>query len=168
MLRQFSSQHPTPLMLLCLKKIFLMAKKLSMLKHQYIIKYCLQSLWVCVLSRVPFFATLWTLAHQSPLSLGFTRQEHWSGLPFPSPMHEREKLLPMLNSSLYEAFLSYIWSFKKKILILYSLMWSRVETGWSRKIMKTLQGRFIKNLKTEERIEGRKKSVDTTKPINYG
>ena len=84
MLRQFSSQHPTPLMLLCLKKIFLMAKKLSMLKHQYIIKYCLQSLWVCVLSRVPFFATLWTLAHQSPLSLGFTRQEHWSGLLFPS------------------------------------------------------------------------------------
>ena len=30
-------------------------------------------------------------AHQAPLSLGFSRQEHWSGLPFPSPMHEREK-----------------------------------------------------------------------------
>ena len=29
--------------------------------------------------------------HQAPLSLGFTRQEHWSGLPFPSPMHESEK-----------------------------------------------------------------------------
>ena len=27
-------------------------------------------------------------AHQAPLSLGFSRQEHWSGLPFPSPMHE--------------------------------------------------------------------------------
>ena len=34
-----------------------------------------------------FFATLWTVAHQSPLSLGFPRQEHWSGLPFPSPGH---------------------------------------------------------------------------------
>ena len=30
-------------------------------------------------------------AHQAPLSLGFSRQEHWSGLPFPSPMHEGEK-----------------------------------------------------------------------------
>ena len=28
-----------------------------------------------------------TAAHQAPLSLGFSRQEHWSGLPFPSPMH---------------------------------------------------------------------------------
>ena len=28
---------------------------------------------------------------RSPLSLGFSRQEHWSGLPFPSPMHESEK-----------------------------------------------------------------------------
>ena len=32
-----------------------------------------------------------TTAHQVPLSLGFSRQEHWSGLPFPSPMHESEK-----------------------------------------------------------------------------
>jgi len=30
-------------------------------------------------------------AHQAPASLGFSRQEHWSGLPFPSPMHESEK-----------------------------------------------------------------------------
>ena len=30
-------------------------------------------------------------AHQAPTSLGFSRQEHWSGLPFPSPMHESEK-----------------------------------------------------------------------------
>ena len=30
-------------------------------------------------------------AHYGPLSLGFSRQEHWSGLPFPSPMHEGEK-----------------------------------------------------------------------------
>ena len=30
-------------------------------------------------------------AHQAPSSLGFSRQEHWSGLPFPSPMHESEK-----------------------------------------------------------------------------
>ena len=36
-------------------------------------------------------ATPYTEAHQAPPSLGFSRQEHWSGLPFPSPMHESEK-----------------------------------------------------------------------------
>ena len=38
-----------------------------------------------VLSRVQLFATPWTVAHQAPLSMGFYRQEYWSGLPFPSP-----------------------------------------------------------------------------------
>ena len=33
----------------------------------------------------PTFATRWTVACQTPLSMGFSRQEHWSGLPFPSP-----------------------------------------------------------------------------------
>ena len=37
------------------------------------------------LSRVRLFATPWTVAHQAPLSMGFSRQEYWSGLPFPSP-----------------------------------------------------------------------------------
>ena len=37
------------------------------------------------LSRIRLFATLWTVAHQSPPSMGFSRQEYWSGLPFPSP-----------------------------------------------------------------------------------
>ena len=39
----------------------------------------------CVLSRVRLFATPWTVALQAPLSMGFSRQEYWSGLPFPSP-----------------------------------------------------------------------------------
>ena len=42
-------------------------------------------------SRVRLCATPETAAHQAPRSLGFFRQEHWSGLPFPSPMHESEK-----------------------------------------------------------------------------
>ena len=36
-------------------------------------------------SGVQLFATLWTVAHQAPLSMGFFRQEYWDGLPFPSP-----------------------------------------------------------------------------------
>ena len=37
------------------------------------------------LSHVRLFATPWTVAHQAPLSMGFPRQEYWSGLPFLSP-----------------------------------------------------------------------------------
>ena len=43
------------------------------------------------LSRVRLLATPWTEAYQAPPSVGFSRQEYWSGLPFPSPMHESEK-----------------------------------------------------------------------------
>ena len=37
------------------------------------------------LSGVQLFATPWTVAHQAPPSMGFSRQAYWSGLPFPSP-----------------------------------------------------------------------------------
>ena len=37
------------------------------------------------LSRVQLFATPWTVAYQASPSMGFSRQEYWSGLPFPSP-----------------------------------------------------------------------------------
>ena len=37
------------------------------------------------LSRVWLFATPWTVAYQAPQSMGFSRQEYWSGMPFPSP-----------------------------------------------------------------------------------
>ena len=56
-------------------------------KHQYSILLLLLSRF----SRVQLCATPQTEAHQAPPSLGFSRQEHWSGLPFPSPMHESEK-----------------------------------------------------------------------------
>ena len=42
-------------------------------------------------SRVQLCATSEMAAHQAPPSLGFSRQGHWSGLPFPSPRHESEK-----------------------------------------------------------------------------
>ena len=42
-------------------------------------------------SHVRLCVTPQTAAYQAPPSLGFSRQEHWSGLPFPSPMHESEK-----------------------------------------------------------------------------
>ena len=39
----------------------------------------------CGLSRFRLFMTPWTVAHQAPLSVGFPRQDYWSGLPFPPP-----------------------------------------------------------------------------------
>ena len=46
--------------------------------------FCLGSVKVS-LSRIRLFATLWTVAHQAPLSIGFSKQEYWSRLPFPTP-----------------------------------------------------------------------------------
>ena len=56
--------------------------------------------WVCCflrqcmkvksLSRVRLLATPWTAAYQAPLSMGFFRQEYWSGVPLPSPLFSRE------------------------------------------------------------------------------
>ena len=58
--------------------------------------HCLELLLLLLLllsrfSHVQLCVTPQTAAHQAPPSLGFSRQEHWSRLPFPSPMHESEK-----------------------------------------------------------------------------
>ena len=62
-------------------------------------------------SRVRLCVTPQTAAHEAPPSLGFSRQEHWSGLPFPSPMHESEKVkvkslspVPLLATPWTEAY----------------------------------------------------------------
>ena len=59
--------------------------------HHFDIYCMLLLLLLSRFSRVRLCATPQTAAHQAALSLGFSRQEHWSGLPFPSPMHESEK-----------------------------------------------------------------------------
>ena len=40
---------------------------------------------LCSVGRVWLFLSLWTVALQAPVSMGFSRQEYWSGLPFPPP-----------------------------------------------------------------------------------
>ena len=54
-------------------------------------------------SCVQLCATPESAAHQASPSLGFSRQEHWSGLPFPSPMHEKRKVKVKVKS------LSHVW-----------------------------------------------------------
>ena len=71
---------------------------LNIVKFPFLNAFVLNQLQMCLLlllllsrfSRVQLRATPETAAHQAPPSLGFSRQEHWSGLPFPSPMHESE------------------------------------------------------------------------------
>ena len=53
--------------------------------------YCTLLQLLSRFSRVRLCATPQMAAHQAPPSLGFSRQEHWSGLPFPSLMQESEK-----------------------------------------------------------------------------
>ena len=54
----------------------------------FVLIFSLLLLLLSRFSRVRLCATPETAAHQAPPSPGFSRQEHWSGLPFPSPMHE--------------------------------------------------------------------------------
>ena len=56
----------------------------------------------CMVGRIGLFVTLWTLAHQAPLSMGFSRQKYWNGLPFPLPgdlliQESNLRLLCLLN-----------------------------------------------------------------------
>ena len=53
--------------------------------HTILFNPCIVGWLVELLSYVQLFVTLWTVACHAPLSVGFPRQEYWSGLPFPSP-----------------------------------------------------------------------------------
>ena len=52
----------------------------KLMKHS-----CMHACMISHFSHVQVFVTLWTVAHQAPLSMGFSRQEYWSGLPCPLP-----------------------------------------------------------------------------------
>ena len=76
----------------CLNSINTNSDKLTLTKSQMLMWTAstipnIPSLCMCVksLSHVRLFATLWTVARQAPLFMGFSRQEYWSGSPFPSP-----------------------------------------------------------------------------------
>ena len=51
-----------------------------------------------------FFVTPWTVAHQAPLSMEFSRQEYWSGLPFPSPGNLPDSGIELMSPALADGF----------------------------------------------------------------
>ena len=71
-----------------------------------------------MLSRVQLFAALWTTVHQVSLSVGFSRQEYWSGLPFPPPgdlSHPGMKPVSPMSPALAGGFFTTIPQYKIKI-----------------------------------------------------
>ena len=70
---------------LCLRTSFTWKKNIYMFNPRLFGTFCYIHLYTWVLSLVQLFVTPWTTARQSPLSMGFPRQEYWSGLPWPPP-----------------------------------------------------------------------------------
>ena len=64
------------------------------------------------LSRVRLLATPWTVAHQAPPSMGFSRQECWSGMPLPSPLCYYMMSLLFFLSKLIKIYFKMPFSFK--------------------------------------------------------
>ena len=62
-----------------------LSRSRSETNHASLLALAAEKVKVKSLSRVQLFATPWTVAYQASPSMGFSRQEYWSGLPFPSP-----------------------------------------------------------------------------------
>ena len=59
---------------------------------------------MCVPDHVQLFATPWTVAHQAPLYMGFSRQDYWRGLPCPSPGDLSDPGIETLSPALVDGF----------------------------------------------------------------
>ena len=88
---------------------------------------------LCVLSHfshVQLFTTLWTVAYQTSLSMGFSRQEYWSGLPCPPPgdLHDpRIELVCLMFPALTGMFFTTGAYLKKKIIAMHEVKFREVQ-----------------------------------------
>ena len=71
-----------------------------------ILKFCL--LFVC-LTHIQLFVTLWTVAHQASLSMGFSEQEYWTGLPCPSPEDLPNPGIELTSCSLWQILYRFVF-----------------------------------------------------------
>ena len=92
-----------------------------------------------LLSVVWLFATLWTVGHQAPLSMGFFRQEYWSGLPCPPPGDLPDPGMEPASPSLADGFfttepsgkpISSIWGSHKLLSFLHNAEWETSTLTW--------------------------------------
>ena len=85
--------------------------------------FLLQCMKVKSLSRVWLFVTPWTAAHQAPPSVGFSRQEYWSGVPLPSPFLFLDEFFKIMNE-FWISFNSFSLSFwSTHIFFSFMLIW---------------------------------------------
>ena len=97
---------------------------------------------VCVHARSQPFScvwlsvTPWTVARQAPLSMGFSRQEHWRGLPFPPPGDLSDPGIKLSSVSRIGRWIPYHWEVFTSIYIYeICLQWGRPRSDpWARKI----------------------------------
>ena len=89
---------------------------------------CVHAFVLSYFSRVWLFAFLWTVAHQAPLSMGFSRQEHWNGLPCPPPgdlpnsgIEPTSYMFPALSDGFFTT--SAIWEVRVHIQLIHIVVW---------------------------------------------
>ena len=92
-------------------------------------------LWVCAksLQSCQLFATLWTVAYQAPLSVGFSRQEYWSGLPCPLPgdlPNPEYETSPLASHALYIYMCMYLYVTYMAIQGDLKVWWGSEEDSW--------------------------------------
>ena len=76
----------------------------GLLGHQVSLSKSDKCVCMPVLSRVPRFSIPWAVAHQASLSMGFSRQEFWNGLPFPTPGDRGTKSVSFASPALSDRF----------------------------------------------------------------
>ena len=78
-------------------------------------------------SRIRLLATPWTAAHQAPPSMGFSRQEYWSGVPLPSPLKKLEVLSSLKEKGWALVFLLSSPGYSNTLT---PLLWHKVKRNW--------------------------------------
>ena len=119
---------------------------------------------MCVFSRVQLLVTLWTVAHQAPLSMGFSQQEYWSGLPFPppgdlpdsgikpasiaSPALQVDSLLLSQQGSTFRTMIGKVWKYIRKCGIdplknKANISLDKIRSGWKHSGARRWGGGFV-------------------------
>ena len=71
---------------------------------------------VCIIHHVRLFVTPWTVAQQAPLSMEFSRQEYWCGLPLPTPANDAVKVLHSICQQIWKT-QQWPWDWKRSVFI---------------------------------------------------
>ena len=109
-------------------------------------------------SHVQLLANLWTVAHQAPLSMGFSSQEYWSSLPFPSPGDLPDpgiRPMSLRSPELAGGFLTTSTTWKAQTLILFYILWASLVTQMVKNlpVMQKPQETQVRSLVWEDPLE---------------